>query len=234
MSDSFNAARIARLICWEAISTIGESAAETALLLRAGISNVSLSRFVDDSARIKLCSAPALPEGLLGLQRSLALASCALLNLASTLRNAIPRLAERNLLHGAGVARTFRGRRICIKFRKARRSSKNSPRCYPRTQKCEIEYFPFGRAAGALALQKTIDHANRGYVAICGGVDTQYDWPVLEALAGADRLLTSDNVDGLRPGEGAAFLVIDDGSTNCHVDVEVDIFAVGLDESRIP
>lgn len=235
MTDSFSAARIARLICWEAISTVGESAAETALLLRAGIRNVSLSRFIDNSgSRIKLCSAPALPAEMLGLQRAVALASRALLNLVLTLRSAIPRFDERKLYMALALPERFAVEGYALNPQGASFVEKFAASLPLEFKNCEFEYFPFGRAAGALALQKTIDHADRGYIAICGGVDTQYDWEVLEALAGADRLLTPDNVDGLRPGEGAAFLVVDDGRTNCHVDVEVDIFAVGLGREPHP
>jgi 3-oxoacyl-[acyl-carrier-protein] synthase-1 len=229
VNGSFNAARIARLICWEAISTVGESAAETALLLRAGISNVSLSRFVDESgSRIKLCSAPALPVELLGLQRAVVLASRALLNLVSKLRSATTRFDERKLYMALALPERFAAEGHALNSGGASFVQEFAALLPLELKNCEIEYFPFGRAAGALALQKTIDRADRGYIAICGGVDTQYDWEVLDALARADRLLTADNVDGLRPGEGAAFVVVDDGRTNYDVDIEVGIFAVGL------
>jgi 3-oxoacyl-[acyl-carrier-protein] synthase-1 len=235
VKDSFGAPRVARLVCWEAISTVGESAAETALLLRAGISNVSLSRFIDDSgARVRLCSVPALPEDLLGSQRAVALASRALLNLVSTLRSAIPRLDERKLYMALALPERFAAEGYSLNAQGVSFVERFAALLPMELKNCEVEYFPFGRAAGALALQKAIDHADRGEIAVCGGVDTQYDWDVLEALAAADRLLTPDNVDGLRPGEGAAFVVVDDGRENYNVDVEVDIFAVGLGREPHP
>jgi hypothetical protein len=39
-------------------------------------------------------------------------------------------------------------------------------------------------------------------------VDSFYDWPVLDRLQRQDRLITEDNLDGLIPGEGAAFVML--------------------------
>jgi 3-oxoacyl-[acyl-carrier-protein] synthase I len=232
---SFSATPIARLICWEAISTVGESAAETALLLRAGISNVSLSRFIDGSgSRIKLCSAPALPEELLGSQRAIALATHALSSLVSKVTSAVPGFGERKKYMALALPERFAVEGKGLNPEGVSFVEQFVALLPLELKNCEIEYFPFGRAAGALALQKAIDRTDRGYIAICGGVDTQYDWDVLEALASADRLLTADNVDGLRPGEGAAFVLIDDGRSKCHAEVNVEIFAIGLGREPHP
>jgi 3-oxoacyl-[acyl-carrier-protein] synthase-1 len=45
-------------------------------------------------------------------------------------------------------------------------------------------------------------------VLVLVSVDSYYDWGVLEHLRRRDRLLTPDNLDGLRPGEAAACLVL--------------------------
>ena len=229
MMSSIGTTPIARLICWEAMSSIGESAAETALLLRAGISNVSLSHFVDAAgARIKLCSAPALNSDLLGLQRVVALASRVLAGLLAKLKGAFPDLHEQKVFMAIALPERFAAGGYSLNGQGSAFVKEFVATLPLELKNCEIEYFPFGRAAGALAVQKCVEHADRGCVAICGGVDTQYDWEVLEALAGADRLLTAENVDGLRPGEGAAFLALYDGQTNRRVEAEVNIFAVGL------
>ncbi len=50
---------------WEAVTSLGESAAETALLLRAGLCNVAPSRFIDAKGqRVMFCSAPAIAPDL--------------------------------------------------------------------------------------------------------------------------------------------------------------------------
>lgn len=45
-------------------------------------------------------------------------------------------------------------------------------------------------------------------VVVVGGVDSYYEWTALEALGRQDRLLSPENLDGLLPGEAAAFVVL--------------------------
>ena len=76
---------LATFVTWEAVTTLGQSAMETALLLRAGLSNVALSEFIDgDGERIRMCGAPALPSHLRATQRIVALAELALARLAES------------------------------------------------------------------------------------------------------------------------------------------------------
>src|SRR5207302_10348904 len=92
-------------------------------------------------------------------------------------------------------------------------------------QRADISAFPFGRAAGALALQRASALLGNGTLVICGGLDSQHDWAVLDALQRADRLLGPENVDGVRPGEAAAFIVLDRATPD---EAALNVLALGL------
>jgi len=68
--------------------------------------------------------------------------------------------------------------------------------------------FPLGRAAGLLALAEALRELSEGRVAevLVGGVDSFMDPGVLATLEAEGRLRRHGPADGLRPGEGAAFL----------------------------
>lgn len=226
---------LARLSHWEAITSLGESAAETALLLRAGLNNVGLSHFIDKAGeRVLLCAAPALPHRLQAADRIVALAAHALSGLCLSLYHdtaqgerqpapivlmALPErfaaTAFRHELNDDGQA--FIGAlRSCLPHALAR---------------AEIETFPFGRAAGALALRRAVQCLGGDRLVIWGGVDTLHDWAVLQALEATDRLMTAENIDGVRPGEGAAFAVV--APTKNEADVKLLALGVGREPQPV-
>ena len=201
--------------CGEAITSLGESASETALLLRAGVGNVRPSDFIDAKGeRVLLCTSPALPPDLPGAERLLALAVHALAR-----------------LHQRMVAAEETGRRartpvilVCLPERLAASGSSGKAELAraglafveglrrglpPEWRGARIETFPFGGAAGAFALQRALQLVTSGEAVLWGGVDTCADWEVLEALEREGRLMSADNVDALRPGEAAAFVALD-------------------------
>jgi hypothetical protein len=196
---------VAALVAWNAVSSLGESAAETALLLRAGLKNVARSRFVDASGeRVMMCCAPAVSPDLGGVERGAALAHLALSGLGAAIE--APRrpvlllaLPERYAESELSVTLTTEGQA----FLKSLRAGLPPP-----LKNLEIELFPFGRAAGAVAMRRALDLVGHERLVIWGGVDTLYDWTTLEALERANRLMTVANIDGVRPGEGAAFMVV--------------------------
>lgn len=197
---------LAGLVAWEAVTALGESAVETALLLRAGVTNVSLSHFIDAKGeRVMLCHSPALPPTLSGPQRLVALGAHALLKLLPQLPagtaplTVLLALPERFAIVENGFDLTPDGQAVRDGLRRA---------LPVELAHVDIECFPFGRAAGALALRRALDLLSRGTHVVWGGVDSQHDWEVLQALEQADRLLTADNVDGIRPGEAAAFVAL--------------------------
>ena len=222
---------LARILACEAVTSLGESLAETALLWRAGVHNVAKSRFVDSRGeRIAMCAATALPATLLGFQRLVALAAHALARLHTALGAAAgaPRvqlllgLPERLAEADGELGLTPDGRALLDALR---------TQLPPAWQDAEIAPFPYGRASGVLALQRATSQLAGGTLMICGGVDSQHDWAVLEALQRADRLLGPDNVDGVRPGEAAAFAVLDGGRGD---DAALHVVSLGVGREPHP
>ena len=226
--------RLACLSHWEAISSLGESAAETALLLRAGLNNVAPSLFIDAAGeRVLSCAAPALPSDLRAADRLVALAAHALTSLWMALeRDPSPRprrfvpivlmaLPERFAVRASSADLNDEG----DLFLKALRAVLPSD-----LAGADVEVFPFGRAAGALALGRALQCLGSDRVVIWGGVDTLHDWAVLQALEAADRLVTIENIDGVRPGEGAAFAVVAPAAGNG----DIGVLALGLGREPFP
>jgi 3-oxoacyl-[acyl-carrier-protein] synthase I len=167
------------------------------------VNNVTRSRFVDAAGeRIMTCSAPAVPPDLGGAARAASLAHVALTRLVESI-DAAPRTAlvlaasERYAAGATSFTLTGEGE----EFIKAMRAGMP-----PALKHAEIEIFPFGRAGGAVALRRALELVDGGRLVIWGGVDTLHDWTTLEALERTNRLMTVANIDGVRPGEGAAFL----------------------------
>ncbi len=195
----------------EAVSSLGESLAETALMVRAGLDAVGPSDFIDASGqRVMACACPALSADLPATERLLAMASHALHGVARRLEAAgdgsperapviLLCLASRFAEADHPDALTPAGQWLVAELRRRLPSG---------WQAADIEVFPFGRAAGALAMKRALQLADGPRDVIWGGVDTLLDWAVLEPLLASDRLMTLDNVDGIRPGEAAAFAVV--------------------------
>ncbi len=205
MSAALDARPMAALVAWNAVTSLGESAAETALLLRAGLNNVARSRFIDASGeRVMLCAAPAVPPDLGGVERAAALAQLALSGLGAAIeapRRPVLLLALPERYAEAEISFTLADEGKT--FLRAMRAG-----LPPQLEHIEIEAFPFGRAAGAVALRRALDLVEDDRLVIWGGVDTLHDWTTLEALERANRLMTVANIDGVRPGEGAAFMTV--------------------------
>lgn len=202
---------LAGLLAGEAITSLGESVAETALLLRAGMANVQPSDFIDARGeRVLACLSPLLPPDLPGPERLVALAAHALAALYQRLPAAtraarapaivlcLPeRLGEQD---AAGrPALNPAGRRFAEALRQRLPAAWSGAR---------IEAFPFGAAAGAPALQRALQLEAEADLVLWGGADTWADWDVLEPLERTGRLMAGDNVDALRPGEAATFVAL--------------------------
>lgn len=196
---------LAALTAWEAVTTLGESAMETALLLRAGLSNVAFSDFIDASGeRMMMCGAPALPAHLRATGRAVALAQLALARFVEGVD-----VSDRPIMLLAVAERYASAAKTSELTAEGKSFVSGLQAVLPASLRgCELEVFPFGRAAGAPALRRAIEVLDAGRVVIWGGVDTLHDWAVLDKLQKADRLLTAENVDGVRPGEAAAFLAV--------------------------
>lgn len=217
----------------EAMTSLGESAGETALLLRAGIGNVQAGDFIDAAGqRVVLCASPALASDMPGPQRLLALAARCLSVLHD--RAAVHSPSHRGRqppLILLGLPERFAQGQLALQLNDAgqaflRELRSRLPAAWA---EADIESFPYGRAAGALAMQRALQHVDGGREVLWGGVDTLVDWDVLEALERADRLVTAKNVDGIRPGEAAAFVSIGPPS---HGDVA--LLGLGLGREPFP
>jgi 3-oxoacyl-[acyl-carrier-protein] synthase I len=207
---------IADLLAWEAVTSLGECAAETSLLWEAGIVNLSQSRFVlDDGTRVTMCSQPSLPPDMLGLDRLAALSDIAIQRLAckveeSTFHSVVPLLLclpDRLAAHPNAHELNQQGKALVNALAHSFKLLE---------LKISIEAFPFGRASGALAMHRATELVAKGQLVLWGGVDSQYDWDTLQALSNEDRLVTSENVDGIRPGEGAAFVLLTPAASPMH------------------
>lgn len=226
--------RLACLSCWEAITSVGESAAETALLLRAGLNNVAPSLFIDAAGeRVLFCASPALPSDLRATERLMALAAHALTSLCLAMAHdasarhhrfapiVLMALPERFATGVSNAELNDDGRLFVKALREVLPNDLAG---------ADIEVFPFGRAAGALALGRALQCVGSDRIVIWGGVDTQHDWALLQALEAADRLVTIENIDGVRPGEGAAFAVVAPAAN----DGDVGVLALGLGREPFP
>ena len=200
---------LAGVAAGEAITSLGETAAETSLFLRAGIENVGASDFIDaQGQRVQLCACPALPPDLPGPARLLALAAHAIRALQARLPAdadacespaMVLCLPERMAAGGDGLALNEAGSAFVASLRA------HLPRNW---RDVRIEALPCGRAAGAAAMQRALQLLDAHEVVLWGGVDTLLDWAVLEALERDQRLMSADNIDAVRPGEAAAFLAL--------------------------
>lgn len=227
MSTLRDQAALARCVAWDAVTSLGESAAETLLLLRAGLCNVTQSRFVDAAGeRVMLCRAPSVPPEIAGIGRIEVLGRQALDGLCARLRDA-----------GRDVGDAVQGRRpallmLCLSAQYV------GDEVIRRLRECfgavfsgiDIEVFPFGRAAGSPALARAVRRIGEGRLVIWGGVDSLHDWCVLEALEQSHRLLTNDNLDGVRPGEAAAFVVLEAARAR----VDVGVYGIGAGREPYP
>ncbi|MBO9688294.1 MAG: hypothetical protein J7598_16955 [Mitsuaria chitosanitabida] len=195
----------------EAVTCLGESLAETALLMRAGISGVGLSDFVDaEGHRVVACACPALPPDLPSRERLLALAAHALAGVHRRRVASGPPPAARPPILLLGLPARFALEPGSYELNVGGRDfvQRLSAALPPDWAGADIEAFPFGRAAGAIAMARALQLAESRRDVIWGGVDTLLHWPALEALQQRDRLLTNENVDGVRPGEAAAFAMV--------------------------
>ncbi|MDH0868124.1 hypothetical protein [Mitsuaria sp. GD03876] len=195
----------------EAATCLGETLAETALLLRAGLSGVGPSDFIDaDGRRVMACASPALPPDLPARERMLALAVHALNGVHRRRAAAAPAKSSKPPILLIGLPMRFALEPQSYELNVAGRDfvQRLAAALPPGWSGADIEAFPFGRAAGAIAMARALQLAESRRDVIWGGVDSLLHWPTLEALQQRDRLLTLENIDGVRPGEAAAFAMV--------------------------
>lgn len=196
-------------VSWDAITSVGPTARHTGLYLRAGRSNFLSSPFVDEMGEsVVLAPVSLLPKQLTGPLRVAALARHALDG------------AIRPLAGSLGASRVH----LCIALPARYRANERGALSREGNSVLEqlatherlgvmagdVWAYPEGVAAGALALAqaKSLLETHPNDLAVVCGADSYYDAAVLAQLEREDRLMTADNLDALRPGEGAACLVL--------------------------
>ncbi|HEY3593435.1 MAG TPA: hypothetical protein VGL13_06160, partial [Polyangiaceae bacterium] len=194
---------------WGIASALGASARHTGFYLRAGRNNFSLSPFVDALGdAVTVSCVTTLPKDLAGPARLAALAASSLEEALMTIgefsddrRIRVYFVLPTRYAAQAGKSLNAEGNRVISAL-----VEQSAFRRY----RSEIEPMPLGAAGGARALVRAAQAlgSNEIDLAILLGVDSYYDWPVLERLRKEDRLLTPDTVDGLRPGEAGACMVL--------------------------
>jgi len=201
---------LAGLLDAEAVTSLGETAAETALLLRAGICNVQAGDFIDGAGhRVMLCASPSLPPDMPGPDRLLALAGhCLSVLHERTGTQAASRCENQPPVILLGLPERFAEGELALALNEAGRRFVQAlrERLPGAWADASIESFPYGRAAGALAMRRAVQLVDDDREVLWGGVDTLVDWDVIQSLERDDRLVTAENVDGIRPGEAAAFV----------------------------
>jgi hypothetical protein len=220
------------LVAWSCTTSLGESAGESSRLLRAGLSALAPSRFVDARGRpIATCVVPAVAEIADPTERLAALAAHSLEDLAvrwdaraGSAPVLVMALGERFAEEAPRFELTSAGKSVIAAL----------PEFLPaHWRDATIEPFPFGRAGGAAALRRAVALADTGQRVVWGGCDSWHDWTLIESLARGDRLLGEDNIDGLLPGEGSAFVALGTGDSPGRSAIGVVSIGVGREPAPI-
>ncbi len=194
-----------RIATWGAATPLGDNAVHTGLFLRAGRNQFLTSPFIDTwGERIRMSFLTTIPRNLTGADRLARLASVALREalvplgglprgISAQLALALPENTQGGNSKNGRVLSDWLARSI--------------GQVLPIS---EIVPFPAGHAAGAEALERAHTWISSGkeHIVVVAGVDSYYNWDDLEPMEKADRIITEDNLDGMIPGEAAAFVVL--------------------------
>jgi 3-oxoacyl-[acyl-carrier-protein] synthase-1 len=196
------------VVTWGLISPLAPTASQTGYFLRAEKNNFRDSPFINHLGdRVRMSYVATLPQRVSGVDRLVLLAQHAI---EETLAPIPP--ARR-------PSRTRVALALPERFSKVRGTldlSHEGSTLVKRLREVfhhlgpdfEFTCFPVGHAGGAYAIEQATQwlQGPETEFVLVGGVDTAYDWSVLEVLEKSDRIITPENLDGCIPGEGAAFL----------------------------
>jgi 3-oxoacyl-[acyl-carrier-protein] synthase-1 len=194
-----------QIAAWGAATPLGDNAIHTGLFLRAGRNQFLMSPFIDTwGERIRMSFLTTIPRDLTGVDRLARLAGAAL-------REALAPLGE--LPEGISTQLA-----LALPEPPQGGSSKSGKALSDWLARSIGEVlpisgimpFPAGHAAGAEALAKAHAWISSGkeHIVVVAGVDSYYNWDDLEPMEKSDRIITEDNLDGMIPGEAAAFVVL--------------------------
>jgi 3-oxoacyl-[acyl-carrier-protein] synthase-1 len=185
------------------ITSVGNKAESTCAAIRAGISNPSLTKFVDDCGDWIMAHRTQLPASLRGRPRLVRMASAAIAECMSCVESkdwaTIPMIlcvAEKDRAGRlSGLDADLFGeieRDLGSKF------AANSA------------ILPFGRVGGAIALAHAskLVHESGCPQVLIAGADSLLEAATLAAYLSSGRLLTKENSDGFMPGEAASAVLV--------------------------
>ena len=192
-----------------AATSVGLDAAMTAASVRAGITRLSETRFVDLAGeRIVVAAASYVAGGATAIERATILAASAMQEALAPLRAAPTSEApsrKLRLLLGAPAPRPGWS---------AEANAALAPRLCERTRlpcrQLDVDVGPAGHAAAlaAIAHATTLIASGQLDLVLAGGVDSYQCIETLEWLDQTRRLHSERNPDGFVPGEGAGFCLL--------------------------
>jgi len=196
------------------MTPVGDSAAQTATSIRAGISRYQESAI--HNRELQPMTMALLPEDSLPVLNG-ALTSAGTMTIR---RSRMLRLAGAALREAVHEKSSLADAPIFLALPEShpdQESSVDESFLYELAGQSELDFdpaesaiFPAGRAAGLQALLAALEYldAGEGRRAVVGGVDTYLDLRLLATLDLEGRVLADGVMDGFCPGEGAGFLLL--------------------------
>jgi 3-oxoacyl-[acyl-carrier-protein] synthase-1 len=195
-------------------TALGQTAVQTAFLLRTGVAAIAPAPLIDGAGEpVTMSFDPTLDPYLVGEPRAAALAAPALaealapLSLSFSFGEVIREQTARLLLCvDSAVATDAHG--------EAAEAARIAARVHARARELapgiELSVTARGAAGAAFALTEALDDLASGSVdlLVLGGVHSDYDPEIIASLAARGRLFGPENLDALIPGEAAAFVVL--------------------------
>lgn len=185
-------------------TALGLTATQTALLLRTGVTALGAAPLVDGAGQQVTMGFDATQDPyLVGPERAARLASFALRDALTPLGPAVQGLSAQLLLclDEGGGARAPDAALLAARVHAAARDLLPG---------AALEISARGAAGPAHALPKALEalEARRVDAVLLGGVHSDYDPLRIAALDEAGRLFSAERLDGLIPGEAAAFALL--------------------------
>jgi 3-oxoacyl-[acyl-carrier-protein] synthase-1 len=200
---------LAAVVAVGARTSIGLTARHTAFLLRCGVAGFHEAPLLDvDDEPVTIGNVPTLDPLLVGADRVLLLAQAALDEALDVLGDRIQGLRVRVILgldeilgRKVGVTPTHADR-LAIAIHE--HTMKRGPAAVA------VEAIPRGEASPGLRLAAACEELAKGGadVVLLGGAHSDYDPEIIHHLSSLGRLFGGGHINGVIPGESAAFLVL--------------------------
>jgi 3-oxoacyl-[acyl-carrier-protein] synthase-1 len=190
-------------------TSVGATARHTAFLLRAGVAGFHEAPLLDsDEEPVTFGSVPMLDPLLVGAERARLLAQAALDEALDVLGERIVGLRIRIVLGLDAVLGVKVGLMPAPADALAEAIRQHTMKRKPAA--VVVEGVAKGEAAPGLRLGPACEELARGEVdvVLLGGAHSDYDPAIIQRLSSLGRLFGAGNVNGVIPGESAAFLVL--------------------------